>query len=152
MDSEKIYVQYWREDETVVPPRYTRTGDACMDVCAWKIDNDYKRGIIIIHTGLHFAVPTGYEMQIRLRSSATNYRYCMINAPGTLDSNYRGELLLKLTKIDKGYSDDFPYVEGDRCMQINIHKIPEMVLIEQNTLQDLGRTNRDNGGFGSSGR
>lgn len=152
MAAEKVYVQYWREDNTVQPPRYTRNGDACMDVCAWKIENLYKQGIVIVHTGLHFAVPAGYEMQIRLRSGATKFRYVMINAPGTLDSNYRGELLLKLTKIDGGYSDDFPFRAGDRCMQINLHKIPDIVLFEEQTLQDLGETNRGDGGFGSSGR
>lgn len=147
-----IRIKCFKEDSSVEYPSYTREGDACMDVKAWKIEYCHDKSCVIVHTGLHFAVPDGYEMQIRLRSGATKYRYCMINAPGTLDSNYRGELLLKLTKIDGGPCDDFPFKEGDRVMQINIHPIPFICIEPIDTLEDLGETNRGNGGFGSSGR
>lgn len=147
-----ICLKCFRENYTVDYPEYTREGDACMDVKAWKIEYDHTNSFVLIHTGLHFAVPAGYEMQCRLRSGATKYRYCMINAPGTIDSNYRGELLLKLTKIDGGSCDDFPFKEGDRVMQINLHPIPEIIIQPVNTLEALGETNRGNGGFGSSGR
>jgi dUTP pyrophosphatase len=80
-------VKVWREDETVKLPTYAKPGDACMDVYIHKIE--YKNdGRVVYHTGLHFALPEGYEMEIRPRSSNTKTCAVMQNAPGTLDSKF----------------------------------------------------------------
>lgn len=81
-------VNVWREDETVKLPTYGKDGDACMDVYVHHID--YKDdGRVVYHTGLYFALPEDYEMEIRPRSSMTKTFAVMQNAPGTLDAkNY----------------------------------------------------------------
>lgn len=78
-------VKVWREDETVKLPTYAKEGDACMDVYVHSIE--YKDdGRVVYHTGLHFALPKDYEMEIRPRSSNTKTLAIMQNAPGTLDA------------------------------------------------------------------
>lgn len=145
-----IPIKVYKENKNIKLPWYATEFAACADIYASKIEIIHN--IVVVHTGLHFAVPTGWEMQIRLRSNATKHRYIMINAPGTLDSDYRGELLVKFTRIDGGFCDDFPYEVGDRIAQINVHPVPHMNFHEVDNLEDLGITERGEGGFGSTNK
>lgn len=95
-------VKVWRENDYVPLPTYGKDGDACCDVYAKSIDYDQDKDRYIIHTGLHFALPEGFELEIRPRSSNTKTETYMPNAPGTLDWGYRGELLI----IYKNRTDD----------------------------------------------
>lgn len=87
-------VKVWREDKNIPLPVYGKEGDACCDVYAKEIEYDEKRDRYIVHTGLHFALPDEYEMELRPRSSLTKTEVYMPNSPGTLDCGYRGELLV----------------------------------------------------------
>ena len=91
-DIDDVSVKVWREDKSVPLPTYGREGDACCDVYAKSIEYDSDRDRFIIHTGLHFALPNEYEMELRPRSSNTKTDFYMPNSPGTLDWGYRGEL------------------------------------------------------------
>lgn len=91
-DIDDVSVKVWREDKSVPLPTYGREGDACCDVYAKSIEYDSDRDRFIIHTGLHFALPDEYEMELRPRSSNTKTDFYMPNSPGTLDWGYRGEL------------------------------------------------------------
>lgn len=93
-DIDDVSVKVWREDKSVPLPTYGREGDACCDVYAKSIEYDSDRDRFIIHTGLHFALPDEYEMEIRPRSSNTKTDVYLPNSVGTLDSGYRGELLV----------------------------------------------------------
>lgn len=93
-DIDDVSVKVWREDKSVPLPTYGREGDACCDVYAKSIEYDSDRDRFIIHTGLHFALPDEYEMEIRPRSSNTKTDVYLPNSIGTLDSGYRGELLV----------------------------------------------------------
>lgn len=93
-DIDDVSVKVWREDKSVPLPTYGRKGDACCDVYAKSIEYDTERDRFIIHTGLHFALPDEYEMEIRPRSSNTKTDVYLPNSVGTLDSGYRGELLV----------------------------------------------------------
>lgn len=93
-DIDDVSVKVWREDKSVPLPTYGREGDACCDVYAKSIEYDTERDRFIIHTGLHFALPDEYEMEIRPRSSNTKTDVYLPNSVGTLDSGYRGELLV----------------------------------------------------------
>lgn len=77
-----------------VLPVYAHYNDACMDVTAISMEYDKHMDCYIYHTGLSFAVPDGYEMQIRPRSSNRKTNAYLCNSPGTLDSGYRGELII----------------------------------------------------------
>lgn len=91
-DIDDVSVKVWREDKSVPLPTYGREGDACCDVYAKTIEYDSDKDRFIIHTGLHFALPDEYEIELRPRSSNTKTDFYMPNSPGTLDWGYRGEL------------------------------------------------------------
>lgn len=93
-DIDNVNVKVWREDKSVPLPTYSKEGDACCDIYAKSIEYDTERDRFIIHTGLHFALPDEYEMEIRPRSSNTKTDVYLPNSVGTLDSGYRGELLV----------------------------------------------------------
>lgn len=93
-DIDNVSVKVWREDKSVPLPTYGKEGDACCDVYAKSIEYNADKDRFIIHTGLHFALPDEYEMELRPRSSNTKTDVYMPNTPGTLDWGYRGELLV----------------------------------------------------------
>ena len=148
---DNCHVKVWREDETVKLPTYAKLGDACMDVYVHSIE--YKDdGRVVYHTGLHFAIPEDYEMEIRPRSSNTKTLAVMQNAPGTLDGGYRGELMLVHRQIDNPTSSCAEYSVGDRVAQILVRRRERIVWDEVKTQDTLGATDRGEGGFGSTGK
>ena len=144
-------VKVWREDDTVKLPTYAKSGDACMDVYVHSIE--YKDdGRIVYHTGLHFAIPEDYEMKIRPRSSITKTLALMQNAPGTLDEGYRGELMIVHRQIDNPTSSCAEYSVGDRVAQILVSRRERIIWDEVKTKEELGITERGDGGFGSTNK
>jgi dUTP pyrophosphatase len=102
--------------------------------------------IQLIPCGFAMAVPPGYEAQIRPRSGlATKFGISMPNAPGTIDADYRGELMVPL--INHG-SSDFIVERGMRIAQMLVLPVPSVELVEVDTLDD---TARGSGGFGHTG-
>lgn len=102
----EIPVKIKRLNEDAVIPSYAISNDACMDIVATSLEYDVKIDAYIYHTGLSFALPDGYEMQIRPRSSNRKTDAYLANAPGTLDAGYNGELLIvyknrTATKVNK---------------------------------------------------
>ncbi len=98
-------------------------------------------------TGFAMALPVGYEAQIRPRSGlATRHGVTLINAPGTIDPDYRGEVMISLINLGP-----FPYTveRGDRIAQMVIHAVPPVRIEPVATLDE---TPRGNGGFGHTGR
>lgn len=83
-----VEVKVWREDDSIQLPIYAKEGDACMDVYAKEIKYDEEKDRVIVHTGLHFALPESYEMELRPRSNLTKTEWYIPNAPGTLDSKF----------------------------------------------------------------
>ncbi len=129
-------------------PRYETSGAAGMDLLAAVEDPVIiKPGKIqLIPTGLHAAVPEGYELQVRPRSGlALNKGIGLLNSPGTIDSDYRGEI--KVIAINLGTE---PYIveRASRIAQVVLSPIPRIVLEE---VDELPPTQRDQGGFGHTG-
>lgn len=89
-----VEVKVWREDKSIPLPTYGKNGDACCDIYAKSIVYDAEKDRFIVHTGLHFALPDNYEMEIRPRSSNTKTDVYIPNNPGTVDWGYRGEMLV----------------------------------------------------------
>ena len=103
-----------------------------------------------IKTGLVVAIPEGWEGQIRSRSSLGAKGMIMPNGVGTIDSDYRGELMVLATWIGEG--DEFHLAKGERCAQLLLAPVPLVSFTEVNDVEALGDTQRGSGGFGSSGR
>lgn len=114
-DINNVKVKVWREDKSVPLPTYGKEGDACCDVYAKSIEYDADKDRFVVHTGLHFALPDEYEMELRPRSSNTKTDVYFPNSPCTLDFGYRGELLLifknrtsrQLTRIINNFGNAF---------------------------------------------
>lgn len=101
----------------------------------------------IIKTGLHIALPEGYEAQIRPRSGlAAKHGISVLNSPGTIDADYRGEIGVILVNLSQ---DDFEITHGMRIAQMVIAKFEQAEFIEVNQLDE---TERGKGGFGSTGK
>ena len=103
----------------------------------------------MIKTGLAIAIPPGWEGQIRCRSSLGKKGMIMPNGIGTIDSDYRGELMVLATWIGEG--DEFIVQKGERVAQLLFSKVPSVKFVERD-FDQLGSTDRGTGGFGSSGR
>lgn len=93
-DIDNVSVKVWREDKSIPLPNYGKEGDACCDVYAKSIEYDEEKDRYVVHTGLYFALPDDYEMELRPRSSNTKTDVYIPNSPITIDWGYRGELLI----------------------------------------------------------
>ena len=108
-----------------------------------------RRKSSMIKTGLAVAIPEGWEGQIRCRSSLGKKGMIMPNGVGTIDSDYRGELIVLATWIGEGES--FTVKAGERVAQLLFAPVPNVEIIETE-YEKLGQTERGKGGFGSSGQ
>jgi dUTP pyrophosphatase len=103
-----------------------------------------QRGLV--PTGLTVALPAGFEAQVRPRSGLALERgLTLLNSPGTVDSDYRGEIGVILINLGQ---EAVTIQRGDRIAQLVIHKLPEVALIEVDSLPE---TDRGPGGFGHTG-
>ena len=101
----------------------------------------------LIKTGLAFEIENGYEIQIRPRSGlAFKHGITVLNSPGTIDADYRGEIMVLLINLG---SEDFEIKKGDRIAQAVIAPVIQAEFIEVN---ELSETKRGKGGFGSTGK
>ena len=104
----------------------------------------------LVPTGLAMAIPPGYEGQVRPRSGlAARHGVTVLNAPGTIDADYRGEVQVML--INHG-SVPFTLDRGERIAQLLLAPVPAWGWREVAGLADLGETERGEGGYGSTGR
>lgn len=100
----------------------------------------------LIPTGLHIALPEGYEAQVRPRSGlALKHGITVLNSPGTIDSDYRGELMVLLINLSQ---DPFTVNDGERIAQLVIARHEQAVLT---AVEVLDETERGTGGYGHTG-
>ena len=141
-------VRVYRKDKSAPLPRYATTGAAGADVAALVPED-----IIIksgerakIPTGLWLEIPPGWEAQVRPRSGlALNYGITVLNAPGTIDSDYRGELEIILVNLG---AEPYTVHNGDRIAQLVFAPAPQLRFDE---VDGTECTERGGGGFGSTG-
>ena len=148
-----VQIQVTRDpdfDETIALPSYETAGSAGADLRA----NFPTRGEVVLEpgervlvpTGLRVGIPEGYEIQIRPRSGlALKHGITVPNTPGTIDSDYRGEL--KVILINHG-TEPFAIARGDRIAQLVLAPV---VQARWDEVEDLDETARGAGGFGSTG-
>lgn len=130
-------------------PQYMTRGAAGMDLYAAVTQTEVINPgqIKLVPTGLSLALPEGYEAQIRPRSGlALKYGITMVNSPGTIDADYRGEI--GLIMINHGQAP-FEIKRGDRVAQMVINQIAQAEFLE---VDNLDSTLRNAGGFGSTGK
>lgn len=143
-----ILVQKEPGTEDLPLPEYATSGSAGMDLLA-AIDDDVsllpgeRR---LISAGIRIAIPPGFEAQVRPRSGlALRHGIGMVNAPGTIDSDYRG--IIQVILINHG-QEPFTIRRGDRIAQLVLATVERAALVETHSLPE---TARNEGGFGHSG-
>ena len=130
-------------------PSYATTGSAGMDIRANLTEPIVLEPLdrVLIPTGLFMELPFGYEAQIRPRSGlATKHGITLPNSPGTIDSDYRGELMIPLINLSR---ESFTIQDGERIAQMVIARHE---LVEWELVTDLEDSDRGTGGFGHTGR
>ena len=136
-------------DSDIPLPRYMTSQSAGMDLCAAiKEDLILNKGELnLIPTGFAIALPEGFEAQIRPRSGlAIKHGIGLINSPGTIDADYRGEI--KIAVINLGPAP-YTFRRGDRIAQMVIKKV---YLARLDVVAELDETKRNTGGFGHTGK
>ncbi len=147
----KVEVQQLPHGAGLPLPAYQTAHAAGMDLLAAVSDSApvvLEPGkVAMVPTALSIALPPGYEAQVRPRSGlAAKHGITVLNSPGTIDADYRGEIAVIL--INHG-SAAFTIKRGERIAQIVIAKVEQAELV---TVAALGETERGSGGFGSTGR
>ena len=143
----KVNIKFVAQEGAIIP-EYKTSGAAGADVCAFLSEPVViKTGeFAMIPTGLSFAIPEGYEIQVRPRSGlAAKNGVTVLNTPGTIDSDYRGEV--KVILINHG-KDAFTVNNGDRIAQLIVAPVTQGVFEKTD---ELDSTERGEGGFGSTG-
>jgi dUTP pyrophosphatase len=145
-DSE-VYVKIVQMHEHAIQPTYQTKGAAGMDIHS-VVDLTISPGkTALVQTGIGLGIPEGYEAQVRPRSGlAFKYGVTVLNAPGTIDSDYRGEV--KVILINHG-DQEFIIRRGDRIAQLVFCPVNHATLIVTDRLDS---TDRGAGGFGSTGK
>ena len=155
--NKEVTLKMKKYDPNAIIPKYAHEGDAGFDFTAiinekdtmgnWADDILVAPGEkYIVRTGISMAIPKGYEVQVRPRSGlAYKHGITIINSPGTIDSTFRGEILIIL--LNTG-NEPFKIETGDRIAQGVVSKIPKAEILE---VEELDETERGAGGFGSTG-
>ncbi|MDO4820570.1 MAG: dUTP diphosphatase [Rothia sp. (in: high G+C Gram-positive bacteria)] len=134
-------------DQGIEPPTYAQPGDAGADLRS-RVDLTLEPGErALVPTGVAIALPEGFVGLVHPRSGlAAKHGITIVNAPGTVDSGYRGELMVCLLNTDR--SQPFVIQRGDRIAQLVIQKFEAASF---NVVESLGETERGTAGFGSTG-
>jgi dUTP pyrophosphatase len=135
-------------DNGAILPEYKTHGASGADLCA-RLDEPVTIAVLerkLIPTGLRMEIPEGFEVQIRPRSGlALKHGITVLNTPGTIDSDYRGEIGIVLVNLG---DSDFIVSDGDRIAQM---VVAETVRAEFRHVETLEHTLRGSGGYGSTG-
>lgn len=129
-------------------PAYQTEGSSGMDICAWLQEPVTLRSLErrLIPTGLYMALPPMYEAQLRPRSGlAIKKGLTLVNSPGTIDSDYRGEIMIPIINFS---GEEQVINDGERIAQMIISKYER---VEWEVVSVLDETQRGAGGFGHSG-
>ena len=136
------------EDVDIPLPRYMTPQSSGMDIFAAVTDDVILEPgkIELLPSGFAMALPSGFEAQIRPRSGlAVKHGIGIINAPGTIDADYRGEVMIALINLGR---EPYTVQRGDRIAQMVINKVYQAEVLEVNQLEE---TDRNTGGFGHTG-
>jgi dUTP pyrophosphatase len=140
-------LQFKKLEETAIIPEFKTEGSAGMDISSIEDVSLAPGQFKIVKTGLACAIEPGYEVQVRPRSGmACKHGITVINTPGTIDSDYRGEIGVGLINLSQG---QFDIKKGDRIAQLVVNKIEQPII---KVVDELDETERGTGGFGSTGK
>ncbi|MEO0087472.1 MAG: dUTP diphosphatase [candidate division WOR-3 bacterium] len=128
-------------------PQYQTPGASGVDLYSAEDKIIKKKSFDIVRTGIAIEIPDGYEAQVRPRSGlAKNYGIGILNSPGTIDADYRGEVMVILFNFS---NRDFKIKKGERIAQLVFSPVVKIEWVE---VKELKKSKRDKGGFGHTGK
>lgn len=141
-----MVLQFKRIHPDAVLPAYAHPSDAGMDIRSIEDISLAPGERALVHTGLVVLLPPMYEAQVRPRSGlALKFGITVLNTPGTIDSGYRGEVGVILVNLGQ---EEFKVKKGDKIAQMVIAPVTQPQVVET---EFIDRTDRGEGGFGSTG-
>ncbi len=147
MESVRLEVMRLPGNEDIPLPRQMTVGAAGLDVCAAETVTLHPGDIRLVSCGFAMKVPIGWEAQVRPRSGlASRHGITLINSPGTIDADYRGEVKVPLINLGR---EVFVVERAMRIAQLVLHRVPSVNVVEVATLD---QTPRGTGGFGHTGQ
>ena len=149
MTQVELAVEFAKLDPEARLPTQGSAEAAGWDLYALEETTVVRHKSSLIRTGLATAIPSGWEGQIRCRSSLGKKGMIMPNGLGTIDADYRGELMVLATWIGEG--DSFVVAKGERVAQMLFAPVPKVTIVET-SVEELGTTSLGEGGFGSTGQ
>jgi len=146
MNSSSIQLHVRLLTPTAILPARATVNSSCFDVCA-DMDGVIPSGDrLLVKTGLAVAVPPGFEVQVRSRSGlALKKGVAVLNSPGTVDADYRGEVGVILINLGR---EPFAFKRGDRVAQLGVYRVEMCPAVAVDVLEE---TERGAGGFGHTG-
>jgi dUTP pyrophosphatase len=146
-DPARVQVLISRLDRGLPMPRYAHPGDAGADLCAREDVSLAPGQRALVPTGVAIALPAGYAAFVHPRSGLANrHGISLVNAPGTIDAGYRGEILVNLLNTDT--REAFTIARGDRIAQLVVQPVSEAHFVE---VESLPGSHRGDTGHGASG-
>jgi len=140
-----LRIRVKRLDEDLPLPSYQTEGSSGLDLYSSEDCVLAKGEFRTISAGIALEIPPGYEGEVRPRSGlASKFGLGVLNSPGTIDSDYRGEIKIILFNFGK---EDFEIKKGNRIAQLVFTRVEKVVLVETG---ELDSTKREDGGFGST--
>jgi len=139
-----------KTDSTAYPLEYKTEGSAAFDLTSIEEVTITSGETKAVRTGWSFEVPPGFELEIRPRSGlslSSNIR--ISNSPGTIDSDFRGEVKIIVDLLMKRFPETYTIVKGQRIAQALLKKVEQAEIVE---IEELSETERGTGGFGSTGK
>ncbi len=139
-------ISFVRSGPDINPPKKMTQGSSGFDIEASDEVILWPGKPEVVPTGISVQVPEGYELQIRPRSSMAGKRIYVANSPGTIDSDYRGQVGVILVWTGEG---SYTIRKGERIAQLVLHQLPK---VDWHEATGLNSTKRGAGGYGSTGR
>lgn len=144
---DQVQVKFKKLTDTAVVPQYKSAEAAGMDLFADEDVVIYRDNFKLIKTGIAIELPEGYEAQVRPRSGlALKHGISVLNSPGTVDSDYRGDVSVMLINLG---TEMFHVAKGERIAQLVITPVSRAQMIE---VKELNTSERGVNGFGSTGK
>ncbi|MBQ9792232.1 MAG: dUTP diphosphatase [Clostridia bacterium] len=142
----ELVIKFKKEDSSAMLPSYAHPEDAGMDIFSNEEKIIPAKTWALVKTGFSMELPSNYEAQVRSKSGLTlKSGLIVLNSPGTIDENYRGEVGVILMNV----SDvDYKVEKYQKIAQMVINKVEHFKTVE---VTDMSQTNRGSGGFGSTG-
>lgn len=139
-------LKFKKEDKDAMLPTYAHPDDAGMDIFSNEEKIIPSKSWALVKTGFSMELPTGYEAQVRSKSGLTlKSGLIVLNSPGTIDENYRGEVGVILMNVS---DNDYKVERYQKIAQMVINKVEHFKVVE---VTEMSETNRGEGGFGSTG-